>query len=369
MSDMSTVRLEHNRIMSLDFFRGVTMFLLIAEFTTLFEQLIDPDLRSNIIQTIGLQFHHIEWVGLRFWDLIQPFFTFIVGVAMPISFTRRMEKGDAYGDIVKHTIKRSFLLLFLGWALYCIEPGEITIRFQNVLSQLSVSVLLAFFIMKKSFNFQIIFSLLLIFITDLLYRNFWVTGFTEPFVPDHNFGAWFDLLISGELSSGHWVSFNAIATTAHTIWGVLVGKLLMTEKSNTEKLQILIKAGIILLILGYGFSYLTPIIKRIATSSFVIVSGGWSLLALALCYWIIDLLKFNKGVIVFAVVGMNPLFIYLFAHIGGAELIRDVVSPFTIAIFGFAGQIQTDIITSILVLFFLWYICYFMYKRKVFIKI
>ena len=81
------------RLMSLDFFRGLTMFLLIGEATHIYALLVDPSLQGTIIGAVGQQFHHHPWNGLRFWDLVQPFFMFIVGVAMPFSFGKRWERG------------------------------------------------------------------------------------------------------------------------------------------------------------------------------------------------------------------------------------------------------------------------------------
>src|SRR5665811_719519 len=92
---------------------------------------------------------------------------------------------------------------------YCIGPGRITFRFQNVLAQIGVSYFIAFLIFRKSATFQIIFSLSLLLFMDLVYRFFPVDGFNEAFTPDKNFGAYVDLLIGGELSSGHWTSINA----------------------------------------------------------------------------------------------------------------------------------------------------------------
>lgn len=358
-----------NRLLSLDFFRGFTMLLLIAEGTHLFSFLIKPEFKGTIISFIGTQLHHHTWNGLHVWDLVQPFFMFIVGVALPFSVKKRMAKGDDYKKILNHVIKRSLILLFLGWALYCINSGKIVFLFQNVLAQLSVTYFIAFLIMNRSVKTQIIISFALLGITELLYRYFPVAGFDQPFVPDHNFGAYVDLLISGELSSGHWVSFNAIPTTAHTIWGVLAGKLLISNKLPNRKVIILIIAGLFGLIIGYALDPISPIIKRISTSSFVIVSGGWSLLVLAFSYWIIDVKKYNKWVIFFAIVGMNPLFIYLFAHVGGAELLNTIIKPFTMSIFEWTGILSATIITALVVWFLLWYICYWLYKQKIFIKI
>lgn len=357
------------RLVSLDFFRGLTMFLLIAEFANLFPLFLAPGLEGTPVHFIGVQLHHCEWAGLHFWDLIQPFFMFIVGVAMPLSLARRTNLGDSNRKLLLHVLKRSLLLLILGWALYCIEPGRITLRFQNVLAQLSVTYLIAYLLMKRAPWFQILVSFLLIAISEGLYRFFPVQGFNHPFVAGENFGTWFNLLISGETGEGNWAIFNAIPTAAHTIWGVLAGQLLMSEKSQKDKLRTLIIFGIIALILGYTVSIATPIIKRISTSSFVLASGGWTLLMLALCYWVIDILKWRKGVLFFSVVGMNPLFIYLFAHVGGAVLIRSVVSPFSMPLFGLAGTWTAEFMTSLIVLSILWYICFWLYKRKIFIRI
>jgi predicted acyltransferase len=345
------------------------MFLLILEFTYLFSNLVSPQLKGTFIYTIGEQFHHHPWNGLRFWDLIQPFFMFIVGVAMPLSFSKRINKGDSYSSILKHILFRSLLLLFLGWWLNCIPEGKIIFRFQNVLAQLSVTIIISFLLIRKPVFTQISASVGLLVLTEFIYRIFWIDGFSQPFVADHNFGAWVDMIISGQLSSGHWVSFNAIPTSAHTIWGVIAGQLLMSNTTNKRKLIILVVAGMVGLIIGYGLNPITPIIKRISTSSFVFASGGWAILALAVSYWLIDVMKIQKGVRIFAVVGMNPLFIYLFGHVGGANLIRQVVSPFTTSIFGWTGELGINIITSSLVVLGLWYICYWMYQRKLFIKI
>ncbi len=357
------------RLLSRDLFRGLTMFLLIAEFTHLFSLLTSSQLEGTFVYTLGMQFHHHPWNGLRFWDLIQPFFMFIVGVAIPFAVANRKKKGDSDALIRNHAIKRAFLLLLLGWALYCIDPGRITFRFQNVLAQLSVTYIASFFLMRYSAKTQISVSIVILVLTEILFRTFPVAGFNQPFTPDHNFGAWFDLLISGELSGGHWVSFNAIPTTAHTIWGVLAGQLLMSNRKPIEKLKTLVIAGLAGLVIGYGLDPVTPIIKRISTTSFVFASGGWSFLALAFSYWIVDMLKLRGWVKPFAIVGMNPLFIYLFAHVGGAKLVKTVVMPFSMGVFSWIGELNAEIITAMLVWYLLWYICYWLYKNRVFVKI
>jgi predicted acyltransferase len=131
----------------------------------------------------------------------------------------------------------------------------------------------------------------------------------------------------------------------------------------------LVVAGITGLIIGFGLSGFTPVIKRISTSTFVFASGGWTLLSLALCYWLIDIKKYRKGVWVFTIVGMNSLFIYLFAHVGGADLISKIVAPLVNSLLGWTGELLSHMFISLIVLFLLWYIVYWMYKRKIFIRI
>ena len=110
------------RLLSLDFFRGLTMFLLIGESTLLYEHLRDPRLAGTLLHALGTQLDHHPWAGLRFWDLVQPFFMFIVGAALAFSAAKRAERGESRATITKHVIIRSITLLVIGWALYCIGP-------------------------------------------------------------------------------------------------------------------------------------------------------------------------------------------------------------------------------------------------------
>ena len=237
------------------------------------------------------------------------------------------------------------------------------------MAQLSITYFIAFLIIRKSIRTQLIFSFSLLVITEIIYRFFPVPGFNHPFVPNENFGTWLDLLYGGADLHTHWVSFNAIPTTAHTIWGVLVGMLLMSKRPPMQKMKILVIAGLIGIVAGYALNPLTPIIKRICTSSFVIVSGGWAVLAMAFSYWLIDIKKSQKWVLFFAVVGMNPLFIYLLGHVGGGRLIYKIIKPFSMALFGWTGELSAQIISRTIVWFLLWYICYWLYKKRIFIKI
>lgn len=358
------------RVTSVDFFRGLTMFLLAGESTRVYEHFLE--MNGSVMQFFGNQLSHHEWHGLRFWDLIQPFFMFIVGVAIPFAVANRIKKGQSMKTITLHALWRSFLLLFFGWALYFIAAERLVFRFQNVLAQLSVTYLVAFLLMKKSFKFQLIFTLVILLLIDLAYRYFPVEGFNHPWVNFENLGAWFNNKIEGVDKASEWATLNFVSTTAHTVWGVLCGKLLMSDRSQAKKIQILILAGVSALIIGYSLDLLniTPIIKKIATSSFVFASGGWTILTLCFCYWLIDVKKLlMNGSRFFIIVGMNSIFIYLFFHIGGAGFFNKIINPFNQLIFSWGGEMTVKVITSLGVWAALWYLCYWLYKNKIFIKI
>lgn len=358
------------RITSIDFFRGLTMFLLVGESSRLYDHLLEID--NGVVHFIANQFTHHEWNGLHFWDLIQPFFMFIVGVAIPFAVVNRQKKGESEKSLLHHAIKRAALLLFLGWTLNCIKPGEIVFRFQNVLAQLSVTYLVAFLLRKKSVGFQLSVTLIILLITDLLYRFFPLEGFNHPWVAFENFGAWVNNKIEGVDSTNIWATFNAFPTIAHTVWGVLCGQLLMSDRTTGQKIRLMIIAGTSAIAAGYllDFAGINPIIKKIATSSFVLVSGGWSILGLCFSYWLIDVKKkFINGSQFFVVVGMNCIFIYLFFMIGGTGMFSRVFLPFTNTLFSWTGEIASAIINSLFVWWTMWYICYWLFRNRIFIKI
>lgn len=357
------------RLLSLDLFRGFTMFLLIGESTLLYEHLRDERLAGTILGFIGTQLDHHPWNGLRFWDLVQPFFMFIVGAALAFSVAKREAKGESRAAITKHVIIRSIALLVLGWALYCIGPGRITFRFQNVLAQLGVTYPIAYALMRRKPRTQIAWSFAFILATEVIYRVFWVPGYNQPFVPDHNFGSWFDMLLGGELSAGHWVAFNALPTAAHTVWGVLAGQWLMKSVAPKTKIAWLAGLGAAGVAAGFALTSVEPMIKRICTSPFILASGGFCLLTLALCYWLVDVKRWNRWAVFFNIVGMNSLFIYLFQESGGTVWIRKLVWPFTMAFQGWIGELPAEILTSLAAWACLWYMCYWLYKRKILIKI
>ncbi len=364
MSDSIDLKKEQNRIFSIDFFRGFTMFMLVGGLSSLFGKLDSAEL-GPVATFFQQQLSHVPWEGLRFWDLIQPFFMFIVGVAMPFSLTRRWERGDSWKKTFYHVLTRCFFLLVIGWA---ISSSATNSNFNNVMAQLSVTYLIAFLIMRKKIKWQLLVSFALIIVSDLLYRYWPVDGFNQPFVPGKNFGSWTDMMLTGSLEHGNWVPFNAIPTTAHTIWGVIAGMILMKDWTHRKKIFMLLIPGIAGVVVGYLMNPYIPIIKHICTSSFIIVSGGWCFIGLGISYWLIDVMNFKKIPMFFAVFGMNPLFIYLMAG-SFKNFFHGLVDPFIYRIFSWLNEVGLILISTVIVAAMLWYVCYFLYQRRIFIRL
>ncbi len=360
--------------MSLDLFRGFVMFLLVGEgtgFYRSFNRITDPD---SLLGMIALQFRHHPWNGLRFWDLVQPYFMFIVGVAMWFSVQKRMTQGDSWLRVFRHIVQLCLILLVLAVMIHSGHAGKLVWELWNVLAQLSFTILVAFLIMHLSVRTQLSVSFGLILLTDILYRFTNIPGYDQPFVKDQNSGSFMDMVLMGKLNNGGgWVAINCLPTAAHTIWGVVAGKLLASTLAAGEKIKRLAVVGVIGLVVGYSLDWvgLVPIIKRICTSSFIITSGGWCLVTLAFFYWLIDFKGVKNWTLFFAIVGMNSIFIYTFMETVGKHWFRDFVGIFVL---GFLGWFSTPeqpalFVNGIIVLGLAWGLCFWLYRKRIFIKV
>ena len=363
---------ENQRLVSLDFMRGLIMVLLVLESTGMYEHLLDAT-KGSPLELIFIQFFHHPWNGLRFWDLIQPGFMFMAGTAMAYSLYRQQQQGVAWTDSLVKTLKRSGWLFFWGVLDYAVRPGGLSFELWDVLTQLSFTTLVAFFIFRWSATSQIIFSLGILLLAEALYRFADVPNFNQPFNDQHNFGNYVDWILMRKINPGGWVAINCLSTSAHTIWGVLAGKLLISNSPGNEKIKKLALAGVAALSIGYllDWTAVTPIIKRIATSSFVLASGGWCVLALSLFYWWIDIRNHRVNLHFFLVVGMNSLFIYLFIEIVAGRWFNAYISAITNGLMSFINTpaIVMGIITSLVIFALDWSLCNFLYKKRIFFKI
>ncbi|MCX6204628.1 MAG: DUF5009 domain-containing protein [Bacteroidetes bacterium] len=360
-----------NRVLSLDFMRGLIMILLMLESAGLYESL-NNSLEGNAAQLLTQQFFHHPWNGIRFWDLIQPGFMFMAGTAMVYSLQRQQNEGVPWNRSFIKVLKRSGWLFFWGVFDYAVRPNGLSFELWDVLTQLSVTTLIAFLIFRWEFKWQFIFSLFLLLLTEILYRFAHISGFDQPFTDQQNFGNYVDVLLMNKINKGGWVAINCIPTAAHTIWGVLAGKLLLSDLSSKVKIKWLLVVGAIFLIIGFGMDMtITPVIKRIATSSFVFVSGGYCLLFLALSYWWIDVKAHKNYLQFFTVVGMNSIFIYLFIEIVADRWFSEYIHAFGKGLLPYLGCTTNTIgmISALAVFALEWKMCQFLYKKKIFLKI
>lgn len=357
------------RLLSLDVMRGIIMLLLAGESCRVYEALHDLQWGSGLV----IQFFHHPWHGLRFWDLVQPAFMFMAGTAMYIAVERKRSKGVPERENFRHIAVRSLKLFLLGTGLHCVYAGRLVWELWNVLTQLSFTTLVAYFLINKSYRVQIAAAMLMIVLNDVLYRTVQVPGFDQPFTQGQNFGAYVDTLLMGKINSDGWVAFNCVPTAAHTILGVTAGKLLMSARTNAFKIRVLIIAALIALFLGYSadLSELSPIIKRISTGGFVLTSLGWVTLILAALYWWIDVKDHRRYTWIPVVVGMNSIFIYMFFETVGIQWLNGTVGIF---VNGFLNLLHAPasmqaVVSAFAVLALEWYICYWLYQRKIFFKL
>jgi len=358
------------RLLSLDFLRGFIMVLLCMESTGLFEHLFDAT-KDNFLNGFFLQFFHHPWNGLRFWDLIQPGFMYMAGISMAYSLNKQWSDGVSWKQSFKKTLKRCGWLFFWGVLDYAVRPKGLSFELWDVLTQLSFTTLVAFLVFRWSYIAQVIFCIGILLLTEILYRFTHVPGFDQPFTDQHNFGNYADLLLMNKINSGGWVAINCIPTAVHTIAGALTGKLFLSNTKPKIK-TLLIWAGICL-IAGFGLDWLhiTPIIKRIATSSFTLASLGWCLTGLCFCYWWIDILQHRKRLQPWTIVGMNSIFIYLFIEIVGARWFNGYITAIATGVLSWVRmpEMPAAIIASLCIFTLEWNLCYFLYRKKIFFKL
>ncbi len=357
------------RLTSLDFMRGLIMFLLALEGAGLYDTLYEAS-KGFPAEHLMEQFHHHPWNGLRFWDLIQPAFMFMSGTAMAYSVTGMTTRGLSKAERSIKMVKRCGWLFFWGVLNYAVRKKGLSFELWNVLTQLSFTILVAYLIFECNNRTQIFICLGILLLTEILYRYTAVPGFDQPFTDQHNFGNYVDLLLMNKINKGGWVAINCLPTAVHTIAGALVGKMLM--KASTNKIKTLIYWGIGCLVLGYGLDLMsiTPIIKKIATTSFTIASLGWCLLLLAACYHVIDIRGRKNNLNFFLIIGMNSIFIYLFFEIVGARWFNDYINAIVYGLFiNHIPELMVNIISSLTIFMLEWGLCLFLYRKKIFFRL
>ncbi len=358
---MSANLTKGGRLLSLDVYRGFTMFLMASAgfgFTVLAD---NPGM-----QWWAHQFMHVKWEGFSTWDLIQPSFIFIVGVAMPFAFAIRSARGESHTNQLWHAGKRSLTLLIVGMVIVCIHQGEVFFNFITVLQQIAIAYFFAFFVLGRGWKVQGLTALAILAVHALLFQ-FGPGSGAEVYAKNANFSAWLDLTVLGRSNSGGYTSFNAFSSIATVILGIMAGELILGESSEKKKFIKMLLVGIALLVAGTVLHPVIPVVKRIWTASWTLFAGGWAYLLLAAFYWMIEIKGWRRWSFIFKVVGMNSIAIYVLFQMLHRS-IDQWLWVFTGPLLGCAGDIGV-IIQSWLVLAIHWYFVYWLYKRKIYLKV
>lgn len=355
------------RVLSIDAFRGFTMICMIAEGFGLLYFLKNP-----IIGPIAAQFQHVDWnmsipVDLHFWDLIQPFFMFIVGTVMPISFARRWAAGEPWSRSLLHVLRRSALLILFGLMARSIQANRPVVDLINVLAQIAFTYLVAFLLLRKNWKVQGAVALGLLALHWAIYQFASAPGVQGPWVKDANIGWYLDRLVLHKNWSGGYATINCLSSAANTIFGMMAGELLISTLPLARKMRVLAVAGILGVASGLALSALIPLNKKIWTASFALYSTGMTLLALLLFYWVFDVKEKRRWATLFIVVGANSIFIYLFHEILHRWLNQTalVFTGWAVDLWGPGGKAFT---TLVVIAFQIW-VCFWLYRRKIFFKL
>lgn len=325
---------------------------------------------------LGTQLTHVAWEGFRFYDLIFPLFLFISGVTLPMAIRRRMERGESRRVIFLRLLRRALVLVVLG---ILVNTGRISfdlekVRVASVLGRIGLAGfgagLIVMFARPRAqaawaAGILVFYWALLTFVpvpgvgapntergtnlADAIDQRF-LPG--KTYMPNHD--------PEGLLST--------IPAVATALLGALAGAWLTSPRSTWRKALGLFAAGIMLLALGGLWGMQFPVIKRIWTSSFVLVAGGWSCVLLALFYAVIDGLRWRRWGFLFLLIGMNPITLYVlratrlidFRHLGTF-------------FFGFATEGASPALAPLLqilaVLAVQFVFLYILYRRKIFLRV
>jgi predicted acyltransferase len=368
----TTLPQKTERLLSLDFYRGLIMVILVLGETDIFAKL-NHAFNNSLTEFLATQFSHSKWHGLHLWDLLLPAFMLIAGVALAFSYSKQQQLGYTWTQSFVKVVKRTFWLLFWGVLIYSVRNQKLNLQFSNVLTELSLATLLAFLIIRLPVIWQLTVSLLCLLIPELLLRFTHIPGFDQPFVDQHNFANYIDLLVINRVNKGYGTTLNCLPSAAHTIWGMMAGQLLLSEKSAKQKSMYLAASGLLALIVGIALDLagITPILKWIASSSFILVTGGISLIVLATLYLWIDVRKHQRYLLFFTIVGMNSIFIYLFFNFIGSKWMNYYIETLCSGLLSLVHiPVLIGAVISCLIIFSIeWYLCFFLYKKKIFFKL
>jgi predicted acyltransferase len=363
------------RLISIDALRGFDMFWIIGA-DALVAALRKMN-QSKPVEFIATQLEHVSWEGLHFEDLIFPLFVFIVGISLVFSLGKTIERHGV-GGAVSRIIRRGLCLWLLGILVYGgLSTPFSEIRLLGVLQRIAICYTAAglLFCFLKPRGLALTCAGLLL--------GYWALMALVPvpgigaghFEEGHNLANYMD---AHYLPWRKWDGdhdpeglLSTLPAIATCLLGVFAGLLLANSNiSKTRKPQYLIAAGVAALVLGYSWGLAFPIIKKLWTSSYVLVAAGYSSLAVALFYWIIDIKGHVKWAQPFIWIGMNSITIYMIAEVLEVGKIAtrfaggDVERAFNSITPGLG-----DLLVAIAALGICFAVVRFLYQRRIFIRV
>jgi heparan-alpha-glucosaminide N-acetyltransferase len=399
---------SNQRLLSLDAFRGFIMLLMASGGFGIAQMAAAHP--GSVWEFIKPQFAHQDWQGCSLWDLIQPSFMFMVGMAVPFSYAKRREHGQSFFGMAWHALSRSILLVALGVMLATRSGDKHTVfLFTNVLAQIGLGYFVLFLLSRMGWEY--ILSGIILILAG--YTWFFVNhplptpqelaaiagmkdsahgvlpGFAGHWNIHTNAAAafdrwWLNLLPQAkpyQYTNGGYQTLNCIPALATMLGGALTGGFLMnSRKTDKDRCATLLITGILLVVAGTALDFkilpvvgaqldqytLLPVVKRIWTPSWAVLSGGWVLILLSIFYWLVEVLGMRRLVFPLVVVGMNSIVIYLLHSLCAGWITENLHKHLPETAF---PAYWTPVIERCGVLFVLWLVCWWLYKQKAFIKL
>jgi len=336
------------RLVSLDAYRGFVMLAMVSEGLG-FSHVARNFPHSSFWQFLSHEFSHASWTGCGAWDLIQPSFMFIVGVAMPYSYGARRARGDSSGRMWGHVVYRAIALILLGIFLRSNGYSFTRFTFEDVVTQIGLGYIFLYALLGRGVRVQSI-ALVVILVGYWLLFALWptpgpgfssmaagippdwhrFTGFAAHWNKYMNPAGYFDQCFLNLFpwpkrwvyNGGGYQTLSFIPSLATMLFGLMTGEYLRREGELMPKVKRLALAGVACLAFGFAVDgniwpfvdwhwSIAPVVKRIWTPSWAVYSTGWTLLTLSLFLWIIDLHDYRHWAFPFIVVGMNSVAMYV----------------------------------------------------------
>ncbi|WP_439585276.1 acyltransferase family protein [Dyadobacter bucti] len=386
------------RVSSVDAYRGFVMFLMMAEVLR-FGKVADAFPESTFWAFLDFHQSHVPWIGCSLHDLIQPSFSFLVGVALPYSMASRASKQQSTSVMWYHTIRRSLILILLGIFLRSMHANQTNFTFEDTLTQIGLGYPILFALGFGSEKIQWGAFVSILFLYGLAfalyplpgpYFDWSETGITADW--EHNlkgfaahwnkntnfawaFDRWFMNLFPREkafhFNGGGYSTLSFITTLGTMILGLIAGQWLKSSSSPMLLIKRLVVTSAILFVVALvlHFAGVNPIVKRIWTPAWTLFSGGWCFLLLATFYFLVDVLQKKSLFIPLIVIGTNSIAAYIIAHTIDSfidQSVRINISPNYDLIL---GDPYRTLVSGATILLFEWLILQWMYKKKIFIKI